>query len=469
MNSSKNAIHESYDKIKTLYLALAHSAIIAAYSFMRPMKTGIFTAFVGVSYQPTAKMVSFILAPILMYFYSMLLNKMPRHKVATILFGIYAVAIAISSVFMLSPSIGLANKIASPTRLFGWSFYLFLDFFNVFVLETFWSFTNSISSPHFAREKYSIISAVARLAGIAAPLVGWILLNDSIQEIIAFPTLCLGSSILLTIAIICFQRIASNIPEEFLSGYSRDHEPYEQDESKKSSWLDGFKLLTKEPYVLGIFIMIYSFNFVSTFADFQMQTLVSAAYNGEAKGVSRFGYIYTAIFQVLGFFLSWLGTSTVLKRFGLTFCLMISPFITFALLLLLIGYKSLAIATFTMIIFRALNYGFNVPVREMLFIPTTETIQFKSKAWINSLGQTLSEGLSSFFNNPNMLSFILPGAATSTTAFSAVVSFLGKARPAVALFLTGGWFITAHFLGQKYQDTVTHNKIIGRRSPKKDL
>lgn len=469
MNTSKHVIHEGYDKTKTFYLALAHSAIIAAYSFMRPMKTGIFAAFVGISYQPTAKIISFLIAPLLMFGYSVLLNRMHRHKVATILFGIYAVAIAVFSMLLLSPSIGLENTLPSSSRIFGWVFYLFLDFFNVFVLETFWSFTNSISSPSFAREKYSIISAAARLVGIGAPLLGWYALSDQFSQIISFPAICLLTSALLTVALFSLQKITSEVPEEYLAGYSRDHEPHEHDANKKSGWLDGMKLITREPYVLGIFMVIYSFNFVSTFADFQMQSLISAAYNGEAKGVSRFMYIYTALFQLLGFFLSWFGTNTMLRRFGLTFCLMISPFITFALLLLLISYKSLAVATFTMIIFRALNYGFNVPVREMLFIPTTETIQFKSKAWINSLGQTLSEGLSSFFNNPSMIGFILPGAAVSTNAFANLVNLLGRARPAVALILTGGWFFTAHFLGQKYQDTVAHNKVIGRRPAKKDL
>mgnify|MGYP003434190378 CR=1 FL=1 len=314
MNSSKHAIHEGYDKIKTFYLALAHSAIIAAYSFIRPLKSAIFLSFVGASYLPSAKILSFIMAPALMFLYSTLLNASHRHKVATIFFGIYAIFIAIFSVLLISPTFGLENTVASSSRVLGWVFYLFLDFFNVLILETFWSFTNSISSPHFAREKYSIISSTARLAGVAAPILGWVAL-ENFHKVVAFPSLCIITSVLLTVALISLQKITSGIPEEYLAGYSRDHEPYEQDASKKTGWLEGVKLLTRERYVLGIFIIIYSFNFVSTFADFQMQSLVSAAYHGEAKGIGKFFYIYTAIFQIIGFFFSKFGTTSLLKRF----------------------------------------------------------------------------------------------------------------------------------------------------------
>ena len=464
MNSSKHVIHEGYDKIKTFYLALAHSAIIAAYSIIRPLKSTVFISFVGVSYVPSAKIVSFIMAPILMYFYSVLLNATHKNKVATIFFGIYAVAIAVFSVLFIHPTIGLENTMPNAGRVFGWIFYLFLDFFNVLILETFWAFANSISSPNFAKEKYSIISSAARATGVVAPLIAWYFI-DSLRPFVSFPLLCIMTSILLTIASIGLQRITSNVPEDYLAGYSRDHEAHEHNPKKKSGWLDGLKLLFKEPYVLGIFVLIYSFNYVSTFADFQMQALAAATFSGPAA-IAKFYYMYTAIFQVLGFFFAYAGTNSLLKRFGLPVCLMVSPFITFGSLLVLLNFKSLTIATITMVVFRALNYGFNVPVREMLFIPTTETIQFKSKAWITSFGQTLAESLSSFFNDPGMAAHLFSRSITTSPAFGRVIGLLGTACPAVALTITTGWLATAYLLGNKYQETISHNKVIGRRPAK---
>lgn len=460
-------LHESYDKTKTLYLSIAYSAIIAGYSIIRPIKTSVFLSFVGVGYVPTAKIVSFVMAPLLMFLYSRLLNATHRHKVATIFFGIYAAVIALFSVILLHPGIGLENTVASPGRILGWLVYLFLDFFNVLVLETFWGFTNSISSPHFAREKYSVITAAARIAGIASPLLA-LYIQTQFQPLVSFPIYCIMTSILLTVALVSLQKITSSVPEEYLAGYSKDHEIHEVDPTKKSSWLDGLKLFFKEPYVLGIFVLIYSFNFVSTFADFQMQILAAQTFSSIGD-ISKFMFIYTALFQVLGFFFALVGTNTLLRRFGLPFCLLVSPCITFGLLLVLIKFKSLVVATVTMIVFRALNYGFNVPVREMLFIPTTETIQFKSKAWITSFGQTLSESLSSFFNDPNMISHIFPRAIGASPLFGSSMRLLGSARPAVSLFLTAAWFVAAILLGAKYQDTITHGKVIGKRNPKKAL
>jgi AAA family ATP:ADP antiporter len=467
MNSS-HLINEGYDKLKTLYLAIAHGAIIAAYSIIRPLKSTVFLSFVGSSFLPSAKIVSFIMAPILMIMYSKLLNASHRHKVAIILFGIYAAAIAIFSIVMINPSMGLSNTITSPSRITGWIVYLFLDFFNVMVLESFWSFTNSISSPHFASEKYSIIAAAARIAGIISPLIGWVSM-EHLETITSAPLLCILSSILLIIAMLSLQQITKSIPEDHLGGYNKDSEPSIKDPNKKSNWLDSLKLLIKEPYVGGIFILVYSFNFVSTFADFQMQTFVSEYCNNQFREIAIFMFKFTAVFQVLGYFFSKVGTHSLLKRFGLPFCLLVSPFITFGLLLVLISFKSLMIATLTMIVFRALNYGFNVPVREMLFIPTTETIQFKSKAWISSFGQTFSEGLSSFLNDPSMLIHILPNSVGSSPFLIQTISSLTSVRSSIALLLTGAWFFTAYLLGQKYDYTIKHNKVIGKHGEKKAL
>lgn len=466
MSFTKHA-HEAYDQTKALYLAIAYSAIIAAYSIIRPLKSSIFVSFVGIEYVPSAKILSFCMAPLLMLFYSKLLNASHRHKIATIFFGIYAAAISIFSVLLLHPGLGLENSIANPNRILGWIIYLFLDFFNVLILETFWGFTNSISSSHFAKEKYSDINAYARIAGIASPLIA-LIIGRQFQEIISFPIFCILTSILLVVALVSLQKITTDIPEEYLAGYSKDPEAHEVDPTKKSSWLDGLKLFFKEPYVLGIFVLIYSFNFVSTFADFQMQALASKIYVG-AGNYNQFMLVYTILFQLLGYVFSKVGANSLLKRLGLPLCLLISPAITFSLLLVLINFKSLAIATTTMVVFRALNYGFNVPVREMLFIPTTETIQFKSKAWITSFGQTLSEGLSSFFNNPSMISSLVPSHIATSPSFDFSMRFFSAARPVVSLGLTVIWFIAAMFLGTKYQETITHGKVIGKRNPKKAL
>jgi AAA family ATP:ADP antiporter len=466
MSLSKHA-HEIYDKTKTLYLSIAYSAIIAGYSIIRPLKSSIFVSFVGIDYVPYAKILSFCMAPLLMFVYSKLLNASHRHKIATIFFGIYAAAISLFSVLLLHPGFGLENTVASPHRILGWIIYLFLDFFNVLILETFWGFTNSISSSHFAKEKYSDINANARIAGIASPLVA-LFIGHQFQDIISFPIFCILTSILLTVALVSLQKITNEVPEEYLAGYSKDHEAHEVDPTKKSNWLDGLKLLLKEPYVLGIFVLIYSFNFVSTFADFQMQALASKIYKG-AGAYNQFMLVYTILFQILGYIFSKVGASSLLKRFGLPFCLLVSPAITFGLLLALINFKSLIIATITMVVFRALNYGFNVPVREMLFIPTTETIQFKSKAWITSFGQTLSEGPSSFLNNPYMIASVVPSSVAASPVFGFAMRFFTAARPLVSLGLTLTWFVAAVLLGTKYQDTITHGKVIGRRNPKKAL
>ena len=95
-----------------------------------------------------------------------------------------------------------------------------------------------------------------------------------------------------------------------------------------------------------------------------------------------------------------------------------------------------------MILLRALNYGFNVPVREILYIPTVKDIKFKSRAWINTFGRTFSKASGSALNI----------MAQTQGLNTALVILLG---------VGGVWTIASSAVGEKYTKTVKSGGVIG--------
>jgi ATP/ADP translocase len=116
------------------------------------------------------------------------------------------------------------------------------------------------------------------------------------------------------------------------------------------------------------------------------------------------------------------------------------------MLLLSFGFNTLVMAMAVQIVVRAFNYGFNEPVREMLYIPTSHKIQFGAKGWVDTFGKTLSKGSGAGLN---LLAAILPPAAGNLLGLAA------------SLVIGGGWLLIATLVGKAYHEAVAEHKVIG--------
>ena len=91
--------------------------------------------------------------------------------------------------------------------------------------------------------------------------------------------------------------------------------------------------------------------------------------------------------------------------------------------------SSLWVLFVTVSIIKAMIFSFHDPVKELLYIPTSEAIKFKAKAWIDVFGARSAKALGSFicyasFGNANALRTIgeIPCILASVTVL--VVAFL---------------------------------------------
>lgn len=432
-----------------MYLALSYFFIIAAYSILRPLKASIFLGMVGKEYLPLSKIINVVAMIPFMFLYSKLIDRLKRHQTAYFFLFFYACFVLVFTYFLVHPTYGLKNTQTNPWRLIGWIYEFAMDMFQPLIVGTFWSFINSISTPRFAGENYSFIVAVARIGGISSPLISWAILEKtSLASHLAIPGLTAASALLLMCAFYFIHKLIKEVPEKELHGYEAAYEVQQKSEHKKKKpgVFEGLRLMVTEPYVLGIFGLVYSFEVVNIIFDYQMEVLMSVELNNNIQGMSSFMFLYTATFQALSFIFALLGTSQLLNVIGVQGCLLIMP-AAVSLLALWFFFSPTLVSVFIIaVILRALNYGFNQPVREILYIPTVKDIQFKSKAWIDSFGRTFSKTSGSTINMYSILQS--PGWCLM---FESGVIF----------GISMVWLVIAYFVGRTYRTTINENKVIG--------
>jgi ATP:ADP antiporter, AAA family len=441
---------EDYDLKKLLLLGGTFFFIIGTYSVIRPLKTSVFLGLVGKEYQPLTKIITmFILFPVL-FLYSKLVDKLRRYQVVYYFLAFYVGIIITIALVLMHPVIGLQNTATSPFRIFGWIFYLLIDLYPVLVVSTFWAFANSISTTEYAKKSYGRIVAFSRIGGIITPVISWLIIEKaSFAATKSIPFILITASLLLICAAMCISKIVKVIPGYMLHGYEAVYKTEKQKKessNKKVGIFEGLKLMLVQPYVLGIFSLVYIYEAISVILDYQMQVQMSVATNNSVGGMSSFMFLYTASFQVMGLIFSLFGTSAMLKSVGVRFCLFVMPIAAIFMMTGLLSWPSLTTIFVIMVLLRALHYGFNAPVREILYIPTTKDIKFKSKAWIESFGRTLSKTSGSTFN---------------FTFRSMSYLALTRLNALTIIGLSSVWTIITFFIGRKYNKTIEKNEVIG--------
>lgn len=435
---------DGVERYKFFLLMIAFSASIAVYSIVRSLKTSIFLSMVGVEYQPWTKMfVLFLIVPV-MYLYSKVVDRYSVAGVAYFWFLTYALLCFILGLSLLHPVYGLSNTHTGPDRYIGWISYFVFELYASLVLSTIWAFINSVSTPDSASKGYGIINAGGRVAGfITAGGGGMLLAYSSLSEEVMIPGMLFLSSFLLCLMVLVIYVGMKKIPSDQMQGYGQAHVQHLHIK-QKVGFFAGLKTLLVEPYVFGIFWMVFATEMINGIFDYQMNVMVAEYFKNNARGMSVFMFSYTATFQMCALLLSLGGIRQLLKRLDVRRCLMITPGIVAFLALIVPFNKSIVVIFCILVVLRALVYGFNAPVQEMLYIPTVKSIQFKSKSWIMSFGRSFSKVSSATVN-------LISQSGASVMYVGGGVSFV----------IACSWMVAAAILGKAYQKTIDNNALIG--------
>ena len=444
-----NDASDFYDGRKLLFLSFAACCIAACYAILRPLKASIFFQLVGKEYYPLTKFFMAIFAVPSVALYSKLVDRKKKHTILYILFSLYFLVCIFFAIALSHPTFGLSNNTTSPYRILGWLFTITIDFYPTFVIGTFWAFINSVSTNTFARKGYGSIHAFIKAGSLMSTMTCVYLSYSSQDNMHLVPLMIAVAGTLTLLSLTFISKLIKTVPEKNLGGYNAEIKARQEKKTAKKSVLGmfaGIKFMVTNPYVLSIFLIFYCYDVIFTIVEYQTHVLISIKTANKVNQMNFFLFLCAAIAEFTGLLLALFVPSRILKRLKLKFALMIMPTFSAITILALLIFPSLVTMMAAMTLLPAVHYSLNSPMREMLFIPTIKEIQFKSKAWMDSFGRTLSKS----------------SAATVNMLFTPQTSIFFMFNTSFSLILTVFWGIIAYFSGKKYAKTIAKKEVIGK-------
>ncbi len=405
--------------------------VIGSYWLLRPLKDGIFVSIVGIEYQPMAKIVSLLVLIPVILFYSKLVDMFEKHKLFYVIGFAYVVGFMFVAYFLSHPTIGLANTVASPSRIFGWFTYVLIESFGSLMVALFWSFVASSTTPASAKRGFPLIIAGAQIGSITGPTLA------TYATVIGIPTLAVIAAIgigMVMVMVTVFMRV---IPRE-LSG-AEDKTAIKK---PKTGMIEGIRLILTRPYVLGIFGVATLYEIIGTIIDYQMKVLARQTYTTPeafTEFMGRFGQSVNGLALVFAL----LGTGFLIRRFGLRFCLLLFPIAVGFVVAFVYVYPVLWGVFISMVAIKGLSYALNNPVKESMYLPTSKDVKFKAKGWIDMFGNRSAKGTGSLINN----------ALKGVPGFMAIGTV-------ISLGVVGVWIMVALYVGKTFEKLTTENKIV---------
>lgn len=418
---------------KFILLAAGFFFIIGSYWPMRTLKDSFFINMVGPTWQPYVKLLSLLTFFPVVLLYSKLVDIFSKKNLIYVILAFYASLGLIFVILLHHPWVGLQNTQAAPTRLFAWFFYVYAETYVSLIVSLYWSFASDITSQESAKKGYGLIIFGTQLGGVISMVVGNALSYDTDLYAHRAPMILL-ISIILFAGIGLMTKLLQNFVNERADGLLT------QEQDEKVGFVEGLRTIFTHPYVVGVFGLIFFHELISTVMNYQMLLLIPKTFTSGGL-VNRYLFTYNLCVQLIACLFGLVGTSFFQRRFGIKFCIVTYPLLLGASILTYLCYPTLSTIFYVMLIAKAINYAFNQPAKEVLYIPTSRTIKYKSKAWVDMFGARLAKGGGSMFD------------ATFSGILVGLPSF-------IIMFFIGTWVTIANLLGNRFQKAVKNNEII---------
>lgn len=446
---------EPHERVKLLLLTIVFFLVISAYTVAQSLKDVFFVHMVGKEYQPIAKTAVMIVLIPAIFLYSKLVDKLRRHQLLSFFSLLFGFVGLVFTYLLGHAVIGLPNTNVGPHRLFGWIFYFFVEGYSPFLVSVFWAFSNSVFSSEEAKRNYGLMVAGSKLGGVLSAYLAYFVFTYGLPNVYSYAEDILlhqyvygVASLVLLFVPIMIWLLMKKVPHRYLHGYEA---AYQLEKEKKRTHKEsvgafaGLRMLIEQPYVMGIFGMVYFYEVVSTILSY-LRLGVAEKHAHTLSGFSAYLFGIMIPAHAIGLMISLFGVRELMQQLGTRICLMIIPLFCGMLLVYLLLDGSPYVFGMAYALLKSVNLAFSWPVRESLYIPTTKEIKFKSKSWIDAFGSKFAKASGGAFN------------WTSAQLSAALV------MPFHAFFfagIIGAWFTTAYLLGRRYDRAVENDEVIG--------
>jgi len=439
------------EKLRLFWLSGTLFFIIGGYWLLRSIKDPVIATINGVECIPKAKMLSVLVVTVLVFVYNKLIDTFPNHQLFYIVGGTYCGLFTLIGLMLSSPTYGIYNTNADPYRPLGWISYCAIESFGSIGVSLFWAFANTVYDLESAKKSYGLMVACAQLGSIAGPTLVTQASSIGVPGLYLCGAGCMGLMVVMVWSYVArFGTTAGNAAKaDALSGAP----PKPKKKKPKAGMMEGLWLVWEYTYIQGVAACSCIFMIEVTILDYAMKVLAKgnfeSAHPGDPVAATQAFAAFMGVFgqctNGMSFAFSLVGTSFVIRRFGLRSTIMLFPLLCLVAMILVFMFPTLEMVFAMMLVLKALSYALNNPCKELLYQPTSDAVKFKAKSWIDIFGQRGSKALGSIVTNQ----------------FSDSAPDLLNYGSGIAIGLTVWLLYISRYMGKAFEEYTTTNFVVG--------
>jgi AAA family ATP:ADP antiporter len=312
--------------------------------------------------------------------FTALYNRFGSRRLIPTLCGIFVVALLLFA--------GALGGGGVPAPSLNWAFYLFGDAWSTVWVTSFWAYLNELTRTDQSKRLYGLIGAGGVIGGLMANFAVWQYIEDS------------GIGVLLTAAAIATVVIAvivlrlETIARRPGAAISRQIDTSKPDKAKapekENAVFEGARLVVASKYLLAVAMITFLYEINSQILDYQYSTAAESL-QGAGGTQAFFGRIGTIV-GVVSVFTQLVLVSFIIRTFGITTALLVLPAAMAVASGIYFVTPILTTAALLTISDNSFNYSINQTARETLYVPTSDDVKYKARAFINMLVQRIGKG-----------------------------------------------------------------------------
>jgi len=368
---------------RTLALALLSFLcfffILTAYYVLKSIRGSIFLATLGKEWIPWF----YVFNAVASFFGAVAFNKLAdilshRYLIA----GVQGFFIAnLVSFWLFLHYFPLSSTSLVVSQIITSIFTVCIALFAIFTVTPFWSAVNSLFKARDGKRLYGFIGAGGTLGGYVGGKVA-----ATLAHRLGTVNLIPVSAGILALSVPCFFAMFALGPP------LTTRERVGTDKEQKGGALEGLSIIATTRYVALIAAIVILATFVQSVIDYQFHATVADAIESTDARTALFGTVHARI-SGASFIVQMAITPLVLSFVGVGAALAVLPLVAIAGAIFVIGGAGISTISTVYIISFASLYSINQASKELLYVPCSQAIKVKAKAFIDTFGYRLGAAI----------------------------------------------------------------------------
>ncbi|MBN2245846.1 MAG: hypothetical protein JW755_08370, partial [Candidatus Aminicenantes bacterium] len=264
-------------------------------------------------------------------------------------------------------------------------YWVWVELFTITSVTQFWILVNEFYHPHQAKRLFGFLVSGGLTGGIAGSLIATFLAKK-----IGTANLIFFCPVTLFFCLLIVRTVSKSL---IIERKTKTH-GYPKGKKTGKNILSSFSLLKNNRYFYLLTGMMITTIMITTFIDFQFNSIIEITYVDKDARTSFLGLFFTLLLT-FSYILHIILTNRILKNFGLKTALLIAPIIIFftALSLFLIPvYALIYWAVFIKGADKSISHSLSQTVRELLYIPILPETKYRVKILIDMFINKFARG-----------------------------------------------------------------------------